>query len=273
MADKLVAKIFDFFITTRCTMNCKLCAAAVPYIKKPCHTPKEQAFREIEKFFEIWDYAERVEFIGGEPLMHPDIYEIVYEALKYKDQFGKLRITTNATIVPDDKLLALARDCGKEFDFIIDDYGKYSVNLNRLLKKLDEYDLPYRVDVYHGDNQRYNGWVYFGDYTDRGYASEEEVKTVFENCICPKTAFVCVNDGKAFSCVYSMSLWLVKGVLPQGEEYIDLFDESITIPRKRKIADTFCTRAISSCRYCYGFNSESGMRYSAAEQLPRRTVQ
>ncbi|MEA4896798.1 MAG: radical SAM protein [Christensenellaceae bacterium] len=271
MGEKLTAKIFDFFITTKCTMNCELCAAAVPYNPNPCHTPKERAFREIKEFFQIWDFAERVEFIGGEPLMHPQILEIVEETLKYRDQFDRLRITTNATIVPKDDLLELARSCGKYFDFIVDDYGEHSKNLRPLIEKLERYAIPYRVDVYHGEDQRYNGWIHFGDYEEYGY-SAEEVERVFCRCICPKNAFTCVNDGKAFSCVYALSLFLVKGILPEKGEYIDLLDEAVTLEQKRETGMRFCTKPTKACRYCKGFDSESGQRYPAAKQKQGREV-
>lgn len=270
MSEKLTAKIFDFFITTKCTMNCKLCAAAVPYNQHPHHTPKDVAFREIKEFFKIWDFAERVEFIGGEPLMHPEIYEIIKETLKYHDQFDRLRITTNATIIPDDKLLALVRDCGKYFDFIVDDYGQYSKNLNGLVEKLKQYDIPHRIDVYHGDNQRYDGWIDFGNYTDRGY-SEEKVKEVYHKCIAPKNQFVCVNDGKVFPCCYGLSVFLTQGILPLENEYVDLFDDTVSRSEKRVTAGKFYDADLySACRYCKGFDSTNAQRYSAAEQLERK---
>lgn len=257
--DQLVAKIFDFFITQRCTMNCKLCAAAVPYIHNPIHTPKEVAFQELKKFFEVWDYAERVEFIGGEPLTHPSLYEIVKEALKYQEHFGKLRITTNATIVPSDKLCDLAANCGKEFDFIVDDYGVRSKNLKPLLTQLDKYKIPFRVDIYHGEDQRFGGWINFGDYTlikDSNQAAE-----TFSTCIAPKNQFVCVNGGKAFSCCYAMCLYWIHELFPNDGSCIDLFDNEIPLEKKRETAAHFCKEPIQACRYCNGFDTNNSKRY------------
>ena len=270
MSEKLTAKIFDFFITTKCTMSCKLCAAAIPYIEHPKHTPKEIAFREMQEFFKIWDYAERVELIGGEPLMHPDICEIAKETLKYKDQFGGIRVTTNATIVPSDDLLEFAASCDKYFDFVVDDYGELSKNLIPLTTKLDKYGVPYRVDVYHGENQRFGGWVYFGDYNKQDH-SKEKLQSIFKNCIAPKNSFYCVNDGKVFSCCYALSLYLVKGLLPHDGGYIDLFDNSIGVDEKRKIAKGFCKVPIGACHYCHGFDNENGQRYlGPPEQLLKK---
>lgn len=270
--EKIVAKIFDFFITQRCTMNCKLCAAAVPYIKNPCHTPLETAKKEMEKFFEVWDYAERIEFIGGEPLMHPQIYDIVKAALKYREQFGKMRITTNATIVPSDELCQLIVDCGESFDFIVDDYGpELSKNLKPLTEKLDRYRIPYRIDIYHGDNQRFGGWIYFGDYKTVLH-EDAKLKEVFDNCICvaPNNQFVCVYDGKAFSCIYAMCVSWMNGVFPNDNSCIDLFSEDKSLFEKREIARGFCQNPIDACKYCNGFDSENSKRYPGPPcQVPK----
>lgn len=259
MSDRLIAKVFDFAITTRCTMSCRLCVAGIPYNKNPRHTPKDEAFREIEEFFRVWNFAERIEIIGGEPLMHPDIYEIIEEALKYPDCFGRFRVTTNSTIVPSDRLLELAASCDKPFDFIVDDYGEHSQNLVPLTKKLDEYRIPYRVDVYHGGNQNYGGWIDFGDRTDQGY-TDQDLQAVFKKCLAPKYPFTSVNDGKAFSCVFALSLYLSTGRLKVGD-YVDLFDDSISLEEKREIARGFHTIPIDACRYCRGFDNENGKRY------------
>ena len=257
--NKIIAKIFDFFITQRCTMNCKLCAAAVPYIHNPVHTPKEVAFKELKEFFRVWDYADRVEFIGGEPLTHPQLYEIVKESLKYQEKFGKLRITTNATIVPSDRLCDLAANCGKEFDFIVDDYGEYSKNLVPLLKQLEKYHIPFRVDTYHGENQRFGGWINFGDYTIIN--DEIEAKKTLKNCIAPKNQFVCVNDGKAFSCCYAMCLYWIHHLFPDDGSCIDLFNSELPIEKKREIAAHFCEESIEACKYCRGFDATNSKRY------------
>ena len=269
--ERLTAKIFDFFITQRCTMNCKLCAAAVPYIENPIHTPKETAFRELKGFFDVWDYAERVEFIGGEPLLHPELCEIVEESLRYQEKFGKLRITTNATIVPSDRLCDLAAHCGKEFDFIVDDYGIYSKNLLPLQRKLDKYQIPYRIDIYHGVEQRFGGWIYFGNYNLVN--DGEGIEDRFRRCVAPKNQFVCVNDGKAFSCCYAMCLYWIHKMFPSDGSCIDLFDEKSPLQEKRSLAAGFCINPIEACRYCHGFDPERSQRYPGPpEQVPKGHV-
>jgi len=223
------------------------------------------AKREIKEFFNIWDYAERVEFIGGEPLMHPNILEIVKEMLKYKDCFSRMRITTNATIIPSDELCELVASCGRIFDFIVDDYGEYSKNLEKVINKLEYYNIPYRLDIYHGDNQRYNGWVIYGEYVEA--QTKDSAEFIFNHCNVPRNQFVCVNNGKVFSCNYAQSLYWVKGIFPTDGSAFDLFDESVSREQKRNFAKDFFLKPIQACEYCYGFSNDFGERFPAAEQI------
>jgi hypothetical protein len=241
----------------------------VPYHPNPKHTPVETAFREIREFFRIWDYVERVEFIGGESLLHPNILDIIREVMNYSNQFDRIRITTNATIVPGDELLGYVRNCGKYADFILSDYGPYSINLNRIVEKLTKYDIPYRIDQYHGNDQYFGGWVSFGNYERIDY-TDDEADQIFRNCVAAKNHYTCVNDGKAFSCCYAMSLYLVKNLLWDDGSYIDLFDDSLSLEQKRKIAADFNKSIITPCHYCRGLETENSERYPGPpEQLPR----
>ena len=269
MSEQITCKNFDYFITSRCTLNCKLCSNYIPYLPNPFHTPKETAFREMREFFRIWDYADRIEFIGGEPLFHPEFFDILKESLRYEGQFGKIRITTNGTIVPSEDIFSLIRGSDKRIEFLLDDYGTLSKNLTQIIEKCAKYDIPYRVDTYHGDSQYANGWIYFGDCTTlRGY-TEAEWKDVFRRCVVPTEHFVMVNNGKAFFCDYAMAMHQMNVALPEEGGYIDLFDDGIALEEKRERAKKIWQGPFSTCKYCTGFDVKNAKRYPAAEQLPR----
>lgn len=273
MSEQITCKNFDFFITWKCTMNCKLCTSHVPYIPKPFHTPKETVFREIREFFRIWDYADRIELIGGEPLLHPDLLEIVKESLRYRRQFGRIRISTNATIVPSVELLSFMRDSDVHIEFFLSDYGPYSRKLSEIVEKCEQYVIPYEVRTYYGDAQYADGWVDLGDCeTYRGY-TEEDWRDVFRRCVVPKNNWVMVNNGKAFFCTHAMAAYqITAGALPEDGGYIDLFADDIPLERKRELAKNPWQSPSSACRYCNGYDPENSKRYPAAEQMPRHMV-
>lgn len=268
MSEKLVSRVLDFYITTRCTLNCKLCMTDVPNLPDRHHVPVESLCRQLDSFFKIWDYATRLEFMGGEPLMHPDIYDVIKETLRYQDKFQDLRIATNATIVPDDKVLELIASCGKFFDFVVDDYGALSKNIKALTERLEYYHIPFRIDRYTGENQHFNGWVKLGDYEYINY-SDTELLAQYRECVQVKDAFAIVYEGKVFQCPYPLRFYLIKGILPEKTEYVDLYDDTLTIAEKREIAAGFYQVPTKACHCCFGFSEKKAKRYPAAEQAER----
>jgi MoaA/NifB/PqqE/SkfB family radical SAM enzyme len=78
-------------ITTRCNLSCPKC-----FYRK--ETEGEITFESIAQLFEEWKgRVLSVALGGGEPLLHPDIGRIVFEAKK-REMF--IAITTNGTIDP-----------------------------------------------------------------------------------------------------------------------------------------------------------------------------
>ena len=267
MNKKLVSHVLDFYITTACTLNCKLCMTGVPFIPNK-HISVDSLEKQLEKYFQIWDYSERLEFMGGEPLMHPDLCEIVRMSLKFRGKYDRMRVTTNGTIVPKDEFFELLANCGKFFDFVVDNYGPLSKNLKALTDRLDFYHLPYRIDRYTGDTQHFNGWVDLGDCEYIGYP-EEGLSKIYYGCVSTENGFVVVHEGKVFECPYHLRLFLRKGILPAENEYIDLFDDAKPLAEKREIAERFYTTPISVCNYCLGFYEKTSKRFPAAEQAER----
>lgn len=266
---QLVSRVLDFYITTNCTLNCKLCMTDVPNLPNRHHVPVESLSKQLEAFFGIWDYATRLEFMGGEPLMHPEIYDVIKETLRFKDKFRDLRIATNATIVPDDKVLELIASCGKFFDFVVDDYGPLSRNIKPLTERLEYYKIPYRIDCYTGEKQHFNGWVKLGDYEYIDY-SDEQLLQQHRECVQVKDEFAIVYEGKVFQCPYPLRFFMIKGILPEKDEYIDLYDNSLTRDEKRAIAANFYKVPTKACHCCFGFSEKKAKRYPAAEQVERK---
>lgn len=266
MNGQLPAQTIDFCITDYCTLNCKSCIVGIPYVQKKHHVLPEEMDYQLQEIFKIWDTCVRLNLVGGEALLHPNIYEIVKTSLKYQNQFQSMRITTNGTIVLKDELLKLLSECGKPFDFVISNYGMLSKNLSALVKQLRSYQIPYRIDNYTGDDQYYGGWVDLGDY-QRIERSGGELKETYQGCCQVKTRFLSIYHGKVLQCVRAHRLLAVEGILPGKEDYIDLYDASLPIEKKREIASHFFQNPTETCEYCLGFNDKTAKRFPAARQL------
>ena len=95
-------------ITMKCSLKCKNCNMFVPYYKEDVTYSKENIKSEIDTLFKKVDYIFSFTLLGGEPLLHPDWAEIVHYLSKaYSDRIGIIKIITNGTIIPADKVLDL----------------------------------------------------------------------------------------------------------------------------------------------------------------------
>jgi hypothetical protein len=257
----ITADIGVLLVNNMCTLKCKKCITLTPYQKNPLNYKLDNLKKDIDGFFEIFDYCNHFDIEGGETLLNPDITEVVRHALKYKDRFKYIALLTNGTIAPKRELLEVC--AGEKIFFIIDDYGEdLSRKKAQVAELLREYQIDYRVDVYHGENQYYDGWIDFGDYSLKNY-TEDELVAKFKKCRTGKD-LPYIKDGKIFPCTVQ-ALGIRHIPLPR-DEYIDMRDSSKTLAEKREMATGFFKKPVEHCKYCKGFIVESP-RLPAAEQF------
>ena len=107
----------------------------------------------------------------------------------------------------------------------------------------------------------------FGDLTERKHSYEDAVK-LYAKCAYPKKLRFCytITKGKMFPCVTVNQRYQLN-LQTDYNEYIDLFDESLTVEQQRKkITDIYNGNYLSACEYCNGL-CEDSVRYKPAEQL------
>ena len=142
-------------VTFRCNLKCKLCAVSAPYYKEPPHYSVELLKKSIDRYFEAVDHVDKFTVNGGEPLVHPQIAEIMDYALKYIDRMDMLEIITNGSIAPS-KELAQVLQKSEKVDILIDDYGKeLSKNVDKMIGIFEEYHIKYRRRKYY-ENSRHD---------------------------------------------------------------------------------------------------------------------
>ena len=97
-----------FVITQKCTLKCKLCLAFMPYYKNPVNTTLEEAERIVNNYFNIVDEVQIFSITGGEPLVNPELVNIIKKVLTYRDKItNTIDIVTNGTLMFRDDLLEL----------------------------------------------------------------------------------------------------------------------------------------------------------------------
>ena len=264
---KVATKVLALEPTVMCTLRCRLCALGVPYLKAKDHESFEVVLKEIKRIFEIFDYAERIDVAGGEPLMHPDLAAIIAELLKYRDHYGSIRIVTNCTIMPKEDLWRVMMANRDTVDFLLDDYGEHSPQYKDIARMCEERNIIYKHNIYHGDEQYCGGWIDFGGWDDRHY-SEEKLWAVYRKCHTSENPCITIYGGAAYFCARSMLGELLGRYQNDNTEKIDLLDEALDLKQLRDVAAHFGHKPPTGCRFCDGFDVDA-KRYPAAEQLPK----
>lgn len=262
----VTTKVIALILTTKCTLRCKKCVLGIPYFKDQKHDSFENITAELNSIFRIYDHVERIDVSGGEALLHPDIARILEYATHFERQFDSLRVISNGTVLPNVELLELLQRHGDKYGFLVDDYGSLSPQKATTLDLLDKYKIPYKVNVYHGDNQYCGGWIDFGGFENRDYTNEE-LNRVFKNCHTSENPCITLFEGAAYFCVRSMCGYKFGHYELSPDERIDLTNNGEPLDINRKKAAEFGKHPPVGCMYCNGFDTENSERFPAAEQL------
>jgi organic radical activating enzyme len=222
--------------------------------------------KSVDRFFEAMDAVNLFTFSGGEPLMHPQLPELVRHCSRYIDHIEKFESITNGTIVPSEQLLENLKFSDK-VDIMVDDYGE---NLSRKIPQIKEAlgknSIKYRVRKYYGEDAYMGGWVDTVDFSQKNRTRAQIAKhfsrcnytTVFKNnfLVFEDTAHICYVNHKVLD-------W----VQDDGTQYVKLHDENISPQDLRTRLETLRDRDyLSACIDCNGFMTEAE-RFTPAEQL------
>ena len=269
MNDKLSLRRAVLNITAKCTLKCKHCVMGAPYYKNPPHYKYEIIEKTIEKMFAIVDHIQWIEFSGGEPLMHEELGKMMEKLMEYHSQFDKLLIMTNGTLLPRGDVAEIMKKYHESIIVMMSHYGELSRNADKLIAFCNENNIACEVKKYYGEEQHYGGWVDYGDF-HKYNRNEEILKEMYQRCGATKMkGCFTTHGGQMHWCVPSARGMKLTNKIPDNkEEYIDLFDESMTVEMQReKIKKMQNAEYISACDYCAGFSEENSIRIKAAEQV------
>lgn len=261
----LIARRLAVIVTLKCTLNCKLCCNCVTMYKNPPIIDKKMILQDIKAAFEIYDRIEWLQFVGGELFLHPDIAEILELSFEYEQQFDKIILMTNGTLIPSKNALSVLEKHKNRIEVQISDYGKLSYRIKEIETLLEGRGIPFVTKKFYGDMQHYGGWVDSGSFENRGY-SETKVKELFENCWQISMKNLHMYNGQIHNCIRSLFATDLGKLVPPISEYIDVRNSNVTLAEKKEIANNFNTRPLAACMLCNGFDSQNSTRYPAAEQ-------
>lgn len=132
---RYILPLLDIHIVDHCNLKCDHCAHY-------CHLIKEEKFMSVEQFEQdIQEVSKKIIFrtlrlFGGEPLLHPQLNELLKITRKYFPISG-IRIVTNGILLPsmDESFWSTMRDYQISIDI-----SKYPIMGNKFSELLDLID-------------------------------------------------------------------------------------------------------------------------------------
>ena len=127
-----------------CNLRCEHCSHLSPY--RSGYVP----VAELVEWFTYWNekiVPEEVNLLGGEPLLHPKLDEVILESKRIWNR-SLLRLVSNGLLFPrvSEKILAAIRTTGIHVSLSSHcDDGPNAKSFRSGLKRLDEAGIPYTV--------------------------------------------------------------------------------------------------------------------------------
>ena len=238
--DKTYMRSLDVMVTTKCSLKCANCSNLMQYYTDAKNTDHDDILKALDKLYENVDYISEFRVIGGEPLMNKGWADVV-NGISDKNPEAKIFVYTNATISPkDDHLKSFY---GKKVNFTITDYGKLSKNVNKMIEKLDYYNISY-------NRSPPENWVDCSR-IHQHKRSVSKLEEVFKQC-CSTQLYTLLN-GRLYTCPFIANAYTLKAVPNNSADYIELLSETETDNFNKKIRNFIKGRKFfPACDFCDG---------------------
>jgi len=239
-------KCIDLVITERCSMKCIDCSNLMQYYKNPINSSFESVTKSVDTVMKCIDYLSEFRVIGGEPFMNKDIGKII-NYLKTYNNFSKIIIYTNATIVPKGENLEALKDERVSLDITRYRTHKHSLeNHDKLTKVLDDNKIEY---ITHTADK----------WTDSGRIkkykrTEKNLKNIFLNCCVGDT--LSILNGKLYRCPFSANAHNINAIPYNEHDIVDLVNYKDLKTVKSKLIKLYTRKDrseyLTACKYCKG---------------------
>ncbi len=248
-------------ITYDCTLKCKLCSNYSPYVPLDQRRyPLQVCTKAIDKFFRIITYVGIFTISGGEPLLHPNLFELLEHLQNYSLNIGEVQVVTNGTLVPSQKILESLKQWGQKAFLIVDNYGaELSTKIKEIDMLLTNENIRHTIRNYTINDPHCGGWVDFGSLTKQTQRSLELAEKLFAKCSVAQNLHFCfpIMGSEMWPCAPARRRAQL-GFEADPSEYIDLFDDSLTIEEQReKIRAIYGKKSLTACAYCTGLCEDS----------------
>jgi hypothetical protein len=235
-------RMIGYILGQTCSLNCMHCCESIPYIKpeQKHQVSSEVVLFDITKFASACEFLTIVEFVGGEPLLHHKLLEILNGVLAMKN-VGIIHIFTNGTVTPSDELCEVMSH--PKIALYISNYTKkLSVVTKERVERTERQLEKYNIHYVWGYGK---SWFDFSSF-NLTCTNKNELCNKFINCFLHKCNRL--YEGRFYQCPHHYG-GNILGTIPKDKDVIrihDFTDEELVLEldrfRERKYID--------ACKYC-----------------------
>ena len=182
MKNRVVLPYVEMVVTTICNMRCVDCSNNIPKIQnKAKHILANDFLLQLSALTSVIDEIEKFQIHGGEPLLNPELHEIV-KIVSNEQSIKEIRIATNGTIPLSSALIDVL-----SFNRVvlsISNYGFNEKSRKKIIAQCEETGIPYILY----DEQP---WYSFSSSTSGNTNKYEK---------CPINKYLCYYDWKLYLC-------------------------------------------------------------------------
>ena len=255
----LVLPCLEVFITERCTLKCRDCSHLIPrYLDRGAKDYDiDILIEQIEHILQTVDFVIDLNILGGEPLLHNELYKLLEWGFA-NQKIGDVTIISNGTIVPQQNIYDVIEKTKTRIR--LSNYGKYSSALEDIRKECSKRGISHFVND--------ELWTDMGKIYNHNYTKPELIE-IFKNC--PFSFDFLLLNGKLFRCshvAHLNNLGFIKSIEHDCIDFTDSFNRQDEIYLKRKEVEQYVKiDYLEGCSYCNGIqNSIQGIEPAIQEE-------
>ena len=236
---KLKTNYFLYEIVHHCNLNCKGCDHCAPIAEEEYVDIKTYK-KDLEQMKKHFDFIGSIGIMGGEPLLHPKLNEIIKITRKIL-KHTEILIFTNAIELKNQPKI-FWETMKKEKALIV--ITKYNLNIN--YSEIEQIAKQYRVIILYENERKIKNEFHKICYNEQG---TEDIEQSHRNCF-HRQFCTTLENGKLYKCP----------IIPASRHFNTFFNKNIEVTdedsinihtklKKEEIYNYF-NKPINFCRYC-----------------------
>ena len=234
-------------ITEHCNLNCKMCNYFAPLAKKQFY-PLTNFRNDIKRLANLCEHKlGTLKIIGGEPLLHPNLIEIL-RISRETFQDNEIILVTNGTLLLHHENAKQGNiwDALKKFNiWILLTVYPININVNAIFDKANEYGVNIGIipNLPNPDSEKKLHKFVLDP------LGKQEAFT-FINCGYFNSCVTMMQGGKIFPCppaahIHIFNEFFNENLMITEDDYVDIYK----IKSFSDISD-LCSRRVEFCKYC-----------------------